>query len=190
MPQKPVFKAVANEQVHNRNVQKYKYNYSYHISGIISASQTRAILVTIEQDADFLIEKITGSAYGPVTAAGIPSAANTDFPQPGIAVGAGFAGRGMTVQIVDTGAGRDLTSGFVPVETILSPGYGQQMYLPYPIKYFVRRNTKLKFDFRNRDTQAAHQIDIVLNGYKYQMPEIKQTLEVNEQVGNEAAVAA
>jgi hypothetical protein len=186
----PVFKQVAHEQVHNRNVQKYKFNFSYYISSLIAASATTPFVLAIEQDADFLIEKMTGAAYGPVDANGIPSAANTDFPQPGIAAGAGFAGRGLTVQITDTGSSRELTSGYVPLETILSPGYGINMHLPYPIKYFARRNSKIKFDFRNRDTQARHQADIVLNGYKFQMPEMPDDLEVNKQVGKNANIAA
>jgi hypothetical protein len=185
----PVFKQVAHEQVHNRQVQKYKFNYSYSISANVAASATTPFTLAIEQDADFLLEKVTGSCLGPVDANGIPQVANTDFPQPGIAVGAGHAGRGLTLRITDTGAGRDLTNGFLAVENTLTPGYGIQMFLPYPLKYFARRNSKLRFDFRNRDTQGRHQVDITLNGYKFQMPEMPDTLEVNRSVGGNARVA-
>jgi len=185
----PVFKQVAHEQVHNRNVQKYKFNYSYAIEANVAASTTTPFTLAIEQDADFLIEKMTGSCLGPVDANGIPQVANTDFPQPGIAAGAGHAGRGLTVSIVDTGAGRDLTSGYLALETILSPGYGVEMHLPYPIKYFARRNSKIKWDFRNRDTQGRHLVDVTLNGFKFQMPEMPDTLLVNKQVGGKAQVA-
>jgi hypothetical protein len=190
MPESPVFKQVAHEQVHNRNVQKYKFNYTYAITALVAASGTTPFTLAIEQDADFLIEKFTGAAYGPVDANGIPTAANTDFPQPGIAAGAGHAGRGLTMRVTDTGAGRDLTNGYVPVETLLTPGYGIQMYLPYPIKYFARRNSKIRFDFRNRDTQARHQVDMSINGYKYQMPEMPDTLQVNRAVAKKTPVAS
>jgi len=186
----PAFKQIAHEQVHNRNVQKYKFNFTYSISSIVAASAVTPFTLAIEQDADFLVEKITGSCFGPVTAAGIPVAANTDFPQPGIAAGAGFAGRGITIAITDTGPGRDLTSGSIPAELLLTPGYGIQMYIPYPIKYFAIRNSKIRFTFTNRDTQARHQIDIALNGYKFQMPEIPDSLEVNKTVGRGTPVAS
>lgn len=168
-----VFKTVRAEQIHHREVQKYKYNFTYTVNALVNPSSTLPVFLTIEQDADFLIERITGSVYGPTDANAIPAAANTDFPMPGIAAGAGFAGRGITLQITDTGAGRTLTNGFVPAELLLTPGYGIQFHLPYPVKYFARRNSKIRFDFRNRDTQAnaRHNIDIALNGTKYQMPD-------------------
>ena len=189
MPESPVFKQVAHEQVHNRLVQKYKFNYSYGISANIAAAATTPFTLAIEQDADFLVEKMTGSCLGPVDADGIPQVANTDFPYPGIAVGAGHAYRGLTVSIIDTGAGRDLTNGFLDLVNFLSPGYGIEMHLPYPIKYFARRNSKIRWSFRNRDTQGRHQVDITLNGYKFQMPEMPDTLAVNKQVGGKAQVA-
>jgi hypothetical protein len=180
-----VFNSVAQQQVHNRIVQKYKFNYTYTVSSLVSPAQTNVEILAITQDADFQFEKMTGSAYGPCDANGIPTASNTDFPMPGIAAGAGFAGRGLTMKVTDSGNSRELTNGYVPVENLLTPGYGIQMYLPYPIKYFARRNSKLRFDIRNRDTQAnaRHQIDIAINGYKFQMPEMPDTLEVNQQVG-------
>lgn len=186
-----IFKSVAHEQLHNRQVQKFKFNFTYHVTANVAPSTTTPVILTIDQDADFLIEKITGSAYGPVDADGVVQAAGaTDFRMPGTTTG--FAGRGMTVKITDTGSGRDLTSGFVPVELLLSPGYGRQFYTPYPIKYFALRNSKLRFDFRNRDSQASarQQIDIALNGFKYQMPEIRSTLDINEGVSEASPVAS
>ena len=189
MNRDPVFLATAQQQVYNRKVQKYKYNYTYQVAAIINASATTPQNLTITQDADFLIEKITGRAFGPVDTDGIPTQSNTDFPLPGIATGQGFAGRGLTLRVTDQGSARDLTNGFVPVELLLTPGYGIQFYIPYPIKYFLRRNSTLQFDFRNQDTQARHSITIALNGYKYQMPEMPDTLDVNKQVGGHAQVA-
>ena len=92
----------------------------------------------------------------------------------------GFAGRGMTVKITDTGSGRDLTSGFIPLELLLAPGYGRSFQMPYPLKYFALRNSKIRFEFRNRDTEsgARQQVDIALNGFKFQMPEIKSELDI------------
>lgn len=187
---KQIFRSVAHEQIHNREVQRYKFHYIYTISANIAAAATTPFVLTIDQDADYMMEKWTGSAAGPVNANGIPQVANTDFPQPGIGAGAGFAGRGLTVRLTDTGAGRDLSNGFVPVENILSPGYGVQLFLPYPVRYFAKRNSKIKFDFRNRDTQGRHSIDIAIGGYKYQMPEMLNTLEVDKEFLSQSQVAA
>lgn len=167
-----VYHTIVQEAAYRRSVQLYKYNYTYTITGIIPVNTTAPIILTIEQDADFFIEKITGAVYGPVAlVTGIPGGGATDFDMPGTA--AGFAGRGLQVQITDTGAGRELTNGFVPVETILTPGYDLGFFQPYRVNYFARRNSKIRFDFRNRDTQtnANHQVDIALNGYKYTVDE-------------------
>ena len=184
-----VYTSVAQQQVHNRIVQKYKYNYTYKVDGIVAASTTSPENLTITQDADFQFEKITGRAYGPCDDNGIPTQTNTDFPMPGIAAGQGFAGRGLQMAITDQGAARPLTDGFIPVELMLTPGYGIQMFLPYPVKYFARRNSVIQFDFRNQDTQAQQAIDIAINGYKFEMPEIADTLKPNEQLARGAIVA-
>lgn len=184
------FKSVAQEQLNNRQVQKFKYNYTYHITGNIAPGQTAPVILTIDQDADFMIHKITGSVYGPVNANGVVQTDGaTNFPMPGTTTG--FAGRGITVKITDTGTGRDLTNGFVPAELLLSPGYGRQFYTPYPIKYFAIRNSKIRFDFRNRDQAASarQQIDIALNGDKYQMPEIKSSLDITKNMAKNSEVA-
>lgn len=185
----PTFKQVAYEQVHSRNIQRFKFNYSYHVHAIVAASASLPTILTIEQDADFLLEKFTGSVYGPCDDNGIPTATATDFPMPGIAAGAGHAGRGLTVRITDQGSGRDMTNGYVPVETLLTPGYGYQFHLPYPAKYFMNRSSKIRFDFRNRDTQAQHAVDITLNGFKLQMPEQPDSLLINQRVSKGREVA-
>ena len=186
-----VFAQVAAEQIHNSEVQKYKYNYTYIISALVNPSTTTPFTLAIEQDADFLFEKITGSCYGPCDANSIPQAGNTDFPMPGIGAGAGFAGRGLTVEIEDTGSSRNLTRGAIPVELLLTPGYDQQFHLPYPVKYFAARNSKIKFLFANRDTQtnARHQVDIAINGYKFQMPIPQAQIHPTNQIANNANVA-
>ena len=175
-----IFDQVAAEQIHNAQVQKFKYNYTYTVSALVEPSTSEPFDLIIETDADFLFEKITGSCYGPCTANAIPALANTDFPMPGIAAGAGFAGRGLTMEITEAGSGRPLTRGAVPVELMLTPGYDLQFHLPYPIKYFAPRTSTIKFIFTNRDTQAnaRHQVDIAINGYKYQMPDPEEAFSL------------
>jgi hypothetical protein len=151
-----------------RRVQISKYAFMYGINVPVANNTTLPALLTIEEDADFLVHSITGSAYGPTDVNGArQSSTATIFPLAGTA--AGFADRGLMTKITDTGSGRVLTNGWVPLETILTPGYGLSLDTPYPFKYLIRRNSKIQFDLRNRDTTAAvfHFCSIVLNGTKY-----------------------
>jgi len=187
-----IFNQVEAEQEHHSIVQKYKYNYTYTISALVEKGTTAPFILAIEQDADFLMVQMTGSCYGPCLPSSLPNPAGaTDFPMPGIAINTGFAGRGLTMAINDTGSSRDLTRGSVPVELMLSPGYDRQFHLPYPFKYFALRNSKIQFLFTNRDTatDARHQIDIAINGFKFTMPERQAQLNPTQQIRQNANVA-
>ena len=155
-----------------RRVQLSKYASMYALNVPVANNTTLPALLTIEEDADFLVHSITGSAYGPTDVNGARlSTIATIFPLAGTTVG--FADRGLMTKVTDTGAGRVLTNGWVPLETILTPGYGLGLDTPYPFKYLIRRNSKIQFDLRNRDTTALggttyyHFTSIVLNGTKY-----------------------
>ncbi len=166
-------KAVIDQVRHARAEQKFKYAYVYTVTGIVLASQSKTLTMAIEQDADFLVERMTGSAFGPCDAStGLPLSANTDFPKAGVPAGEGHAGRGLTMGWKDTGSGRELSRGQIPVECLLTPGYDQGFHLPFPYKYYAMRNSKIQFDFRNRDTQANHNITVVWAGQKFQTPEV------------------
>ncbi len=151
-----------------RRIQQTKYAFIYALNVPVANNTTLPAILTIEEDADFLVHSITGSAYGPTDVNGARQTGTaTIFPLAGTTVG--FADRGVMARVSDTGAGRLLTSGFVPLETILSPGYGLSLYTPYPFKYLIKRNSKIQFDLRNRDTTAAvyHFVSICLHGTKY-----------------------
>lgn len=163
-----MYENVSQEAAHFRQVQLGKYDYTYVLNISVANNTTLPAILTIEQDADFFIERITGSCYGPTDANGVRQLlSNTDFDMAGTT--AGYADRGLMLKLTDTGAGRELTNGFVPAELMLSPGYGIALHQPYPFRYFALRNTKFRFDIRNRDTVAElfHTISIAVNGYKY-----------------------
>jgi len=170
--------AVIQEAAHFRAIQLSKYQFAYVLNIAVANNTTLPAFLTIEQDADFKIERITGSCLGPTDVNGVRSVnASTIFPLAGTAVpsGAGlgaYADRGLLARITDTGAGRELTSGFIPLETILTPGYGLQKSMDFPFNYYALRNTKFRFDIRNRDTTAElfHFCSIVLTGFKYNTP--------------------
>jgi hypothetical protein len=170
--------AVNNEAAHFRAIQLSKFQFAYVLNIAVANNSTLPAFLTIQQDADFKIERITGSCLGPTDANGIRSIdASTDFPLAGTAVPSGpglgaYADRGLLARITDTGAGRELTSGFIPLETILTPGYGLSKGPDFPFSYYALRNSNFRFDLRNRDTtdDLFHFCSIVLTGYKYDVP--------------------
>jgi hypothetical protein len=163
---------------------RFKYSFTYSISVAVKNNDSKTVSLQIEQDADFFIQNITGSIIAPADVNGLRLPAQTsDFPLAGAvnAAGAliGFADHGLSVKITDTGAGRTLTNGYIPLELILTPGYREQFDKPYEFKYYADRNSKLKFEFMNRDTkanvgvQAYHYVTIALKGYKLTPPPLK-----------------
>lgn len=161
----PVFDAIAKEVEHDRELTAMKYNYTYTLSDSIVGQQTLPFFITIEQGTDFSCKWILGSAYS------YDTVHDTDFPIPNSLGATAWAGRGLSLQITDTRSGRNLTSGFVTLETLLTPGYGLNFQQPYPFRYHFYRNTKIRFDIRNRDNaNRTHYFDIMLNGFKVITP--------------------
>jgi len=168
-------KAVSIEAQDLRDKQAVKYNFTYPQSVVVPNNGQRAFQIVVDADADFYAERMTGSALGPCDSAGIRLVAeNTNFPYLGTTVG--FADRGLMVQIKDGGSRVDLTDGYVPLELIFTPGYDVGTFnVPFPFKYFIRRNAKIVFNFLNRDTkttivgqnQMYHAVSVALNGYKF-----------------------
>lgn len=163
-----------------RDKQAYKYNFTFPQSVVVPNNGQRAFQIVVDADADFYAERLTGSALGPCESTGLRQIAQpTDFPYLGTTLG--FADRGLMVSIKDGGSRIDLTDGFVPLELIFTPGYDVgTFYIPFPFKYFIRRNSKLVFTFINRDTKVAlavaplaagatmyHFVSASLNGMKY-----------------------
>lgn len=161
--QNPVFNAVDHQVQHDRDQQVVRWNYTYYVAGTVAAGATLPFNLTIEQGTDFKSNYMSGSAYAYDTATG------SSFPVPNSSGLTSWAGRGLSVQITDTRSGRTLTSGYVPFELIMTPGYGMNFQHPYPFRYFWYRNTKIQFDIRNRD-QISQEFAIALNGFKELVP--------------------
>lgn len=159
--QSPTFSSIEDQLVHERQAQSMRYDYVYHLHADVVGQTTQAFDITIEQGADFKQLWLTGNcfSYDAVNA--------TSFPVPNSLGATAWAGDGLSIQITDTRSGRQLTSGFVPAKDILTPGYGLNFQQPYPMKYLWYRNSKIRFDIRNRDlVTRTHSIDIALKGYK------------------------
>jgi hypothetical protein len=161
----PVFAAIANEVTHAREVQAMRYTYIYGFADEIIGQQTLPFILTIEQGTDFHCLWLTASCFS------YDDQADSDFPIPNSLGVTAWAGRGLSVAITDSNSGRELTSGFLPMELIATPGYGLNFQKPYPFKYHFYRNNKIRFDVRNRDNaNRTHQFAFALLGYKIVTP--------------------
>lgn len=162
------FDTVAQQLQHEREIQAMKYDFVYTVSGEVTGQQTRPFNLTIEQGTDFKCLWLTASAFSFEGDQGD----DTDFPIPNSGGFLYWAGRGLSIQVTDTRSGRQLTSGFVPLELIGTPGYGMNFQNPYPLRYLFYRNTKIRFDVRNRDnSDRSHQFEIALKGFKVLTPQ-------------------
>lgn len=171
----PVFSALADEVQHERKTQAMKWWYTYVLNDSINGQESKPFILSIEQGTDFKCMYMTASVFSFDGTA----AHATSFPIPNSAGNTLWAGRGLTVRITDTRAGRDLTSGDVPMELFATPGYGLSFVKPFPFHYFFLRNSKVRFDIRNLDNvdrkdeagetayTGAHKFSIALHGYKY-----------------------
>jgi len=166
----PVFASIANEVAHEREMQAMRYSFIYGIADTIAVQTTLPFILTIDQGSDFKCIAMTASMFN------YDATDATDFPIPNSLGSTAWAGRGLSMMMTDTNAGRDLTSGFIPMELIGTPGYGLNFQNPYPFRYYFRRNNKIRFDVRNRDGvtdsgRSATEFAIALLGYKIVTPE-------------------
>lgn len=163
----PTFSAIAAEVAHQREVQAQKYFYVYTLNDEIVGQTTAPFNIQIEQGTDFWCQWITASAFSYDADEGD----ETTFPIPNSIGALSWAGRGLSLEITDTRSARKLTSGYVPFELLGTPGYGLNFQNPYPLRYFFYRNTKIRFDVRNRDNEnRTHEFSIALAGYKILTP--------------------
>lgn len=165
-------------------IQKNKFWRTQPITGVVgcvpaSVGNTAKVYVTIKTDGEFIAEKLTISALGPVDSLGrFPSAAPatpTCFPSGRkSAANIDLANRGLLFKFTDTGSGRQLTDNFIPLELIGTPGYGNFLREAFPFRYAFRKEAKLEIDIVNNDiavlnggADAFHSFAIALIGKKY-----------------------
>jgi hypothetical protein len=164
--QNPTFAAIASQSQHERDSQAMRWPYIYTVEGTIAGQVTLPFTMTIEQGTDFMCEKIAFSAfsYDAVNA--------STFPVPNSLGLVAWAGRGLSIRMTDTRAGREYTSGYLPVELLGAPGYGLNFQNPMSFRTYLFRNSKIRFDIRNRDAALrTHAFAIALIGYKVMTPQ-------------------
>lgn len=162
----PVFAKVADTAQHEATQQRIRYKYVYSISDSIIGGQSSQFQIQIEQGTDFRSLFMLGSAFS------YDNQNASDFPIPNAGASTAWAGRGLSVRIVDTRTSRTLTAGYVPFETLFTPGYGLNYQKPLDWRYYFLRNTILRFDIENADNaNRTHQFSIALIGYKLVLPD-------------------
>jgi len=168
------YNLIEKEQQFLRDSQIARYQYSFPVNVVVPNNKQRQGSITIDQDADFLVQELTGKLLGPTDVDGVQLPAEpTDYPAIGTLLG--WAQSGLQVSIKDgSGAGLELTDGFINCENIFTPGYGIQFHIPFKWEYYLRRGTKLVFTFLNRDeatplvaSDLFHFAAISLHGKKY-----------------------
>lgn len=107
----------------------------------IPAGQTVQATFDITQEASFLCETLTGK---------IIPADGTTFT-------------GVLLQLFDNNT--ELTDGFIPLENILSPGYGTQLFFPHKLNYIFERNNKVRCNLQNISA-VSQNVSLTFSGEK------------------------
>lgn len=133
------------------NVRRDFYIYTVESLALVAGGNSNAI-INIEADSDFLLQKF---AYE----ADIAAAAFTFNTKPIPLV---------TIQLIDSGSGRQLMQNPVPVSSFM--GDGQLPFiLPNPRKFL--RNSTIQIAFANFDAAITYNIRLAFIGYKiYKTP--------------------
>lgn len=107
------------------------------VLNLAAAGGTTQNQIIIQDDSDFELRRLVyhftlaDAAY-----------VNAAYPVPN-----------MTIQLTDTGAGRNLFNNAVPLDCIASPSYGAARDLPWP--KILRRNSTIQATYVNFDAAVA-----------------------------------
>lgn len=123
------------------------YIYEAEALAIAPLTGTADDVINIEADSDFILQKMTYEAD--IAAAAFTFTSN---PIPLI-----------TIQIIDSGSGRQLMQQPIPVNSFMGDGK-LPFYLPNPRKFL--RNSTIQIAFANFDAAITYNIRLAFIGYK------------------------
>lgn len=180
----PTFRNVGDEKALEVRLQRVKAPKAFTITSFIPNGGSRSIIF-LPPDGDFLLSFVSGSAQGPVTAAGLRIAAGaTTFQAPGTTTG--YAERGLQIRVYDASSANRQLNGpsenfalsvaaqkqWMPVGDFLTPGYGfKPFFRMLPFRYLIEKGGQLNIDVQNLDTGGAdqfHRLDMNFLGYMYE----------------------
>lgn len=149
---KRYIKSQVRRQVLNtdpENVDNFRrdfYVYEAESLALVSGGTSNDV-INIEADSDFILQKMTYEAD-------IAAAAYTFTTNPIPLV---------TIQITDTGSGRQLMQNPIPINSFMGDGK-LPFYLPNPRKFL--RNSTIQIAFVNFDAAVTYNIRLAFIGYK------------------------
>lgn len=122
--------------------------YIYEAEALALAAGANANdIINIEADSDFIMQKMAWQAD-------IAAAAYTDATRPWPSI---------SIQLIDTGSGRQLMQNPIPVTSFMGTGE-LPFILPNPRKFL--RNSTIQIAFTNFDAAVAYNIRLAFIGYK------------------------
>lgn len=125
-----------------------KLFYSYSVDMTLTAGATASASVSIEADSDFVVTK---STYFATDNAGASQTYNTRIVPLA------------TVQIQDTGSGRNLLDDQQPIPNLFGSG---EIPFIWPVQQIIRANSVVRFQFTSLEAANARRIWLSLIGFK------------------------
>lgn len=135
------------EVVDNTRRDFYVYEARTTLGTPIPVAGSQNDVINIEADSDFILQKLSYQAD-------IAAAAFTDSTRPIPNV---------TVQLIDTGSGRQLMQNPIPIPSFF--GTGQLPFILSNPRLFMRNST-IQVAFTNFDAAIAYNIQLAFIGYK------------------------
>jgi hypothetical protein len=140
----------------NQYLQRRRDIYIYEAQALtLAASGTTTDTIQIEADSSFILQKLTHHTQAPAATALAASALGLVASQvivPPVAI-----------VITDTGSGRQLMPGPIPIPSLFGVG-GLPFILPNP-RLFMRNST-IQIAFTNLDATNAYSVRLAFIGYK------------------------
>lgn len=128
------------------SVRRDFYIYEAEALGIVAGTSANDV-INIEADSDFILQKLAFETD-------ILAAAYTVFTEPLPLI---------SIQIIDTGSGRQLMQNPIPVGSMMGSGK-LPFILPNPRKFL--RNSTMQIAFTNFDAAVTYNIRLAFIGYK------------------------
>lgn len=136
----------ANSPENVDNIRRDLYTYEA-LASLLAPAGSANDVINIEADSDFILEKL---AYQSDIAAAAYLESTRPIPL-------------ITIQIVDTGSGRQLMQNPIPVESLFGSGE-LPFVLSQPRKF--ERNSTIQIAFTNFDAAVTYSLRLAFIGYK------------------------
>lgn len=167
------FRELKDTVVDLRNKQSVRRPYFLSASIPVPNNGRAKATLVCDQDADIEVCGLNGTVVAPADVFGRRAAGSlTIWPMANVA--AGYAERGLFMRVYASSDKEDTLSdpeNFMDVKTFLQPGYMIGAFSrPFPFTRYLQRDSKLTFEFLNKDTTSElfHFVSLTLTCRKYE----------------------